>query len=189
MEIVAVRREQHPPPVKGQQVAHMGYGSVLLSQVGHHKRLHRNIRLDLYGGPVRIAAQGHTGDTLLPQPPAELLHRRGLVLGIKQALHPPALQKRPDHLRVKVVGMVVGEQQVVQPLKGRLGPKHGLPAAGGQEAEGIVLPAEQPVQEQSRVPVADQHAGVGQQGYADGIAVHRFIFLRPRSHPSCPRNT
>ena len=189
MEIVAVRREQHLPSVKAQQIAHMGHGPVLLSQMGHHKRLHRNTRLDLYGGPVRPAAQRHAGDALLLQPPAELLHRRGLVLRIKQALHPSMLQKRPDHLRVKVIGMVVGEQQIVQPLKGRLAPKHGLPAAGGQEAEGIVLSAEQPVQEQSRVPVSDQHAGVGQQGYADGIAIHRFIFPRLRSHPSYPRNT
>ena len=143
----------------------------------------------LYCDLVYAAAQRHAGDALLLQPPAELLHRRGLVLRIKQALHPSMLQKRPDHLRVKVIGMVVGEQQIVQPLKGRLAPKHGLPAAGGQEAEGIVLSAEQPVQEQSRVLVSDQHAGVGQQGYADGIAIHRFIFPRPRSHPSYPRNT
>ena len=139
VQIVRVRREQHPPPVEGQQIAGVGHVPVFLSQVGRHKGLHRYVGLDLYHRPVRLMGQQHAGDHLLPQPAGKLPYLRRVVPGIEQPPDRTPLQKPAHHLRREVVRVIVTEQQIVQLLKGRLPPEHGLPGNGIPHPAGAVV--------------------------------------------------
>ena len=93
----------------------------------------------------------------------EISRIRPVCLGLEDPFHRTVLQILHSHAGGKVVGMGVGEQQVVHPGKEAFSLQHLLPGHVRQVAEGMSFRAVDAVQQHLGPPVFQQHSRVAYQ--------------------------
>ena len=148
--------------IEGQHIAQMPDTPELPVQVLSGERPHGQVGFYAERGVVRLAGQVHPGDAPFHQKCIQC-GIRPVCLGLEDPFHRAVLQILHSHAGGEVVGMGMGEQQVVHPGKEAFSLQHLLPGHVRQVAEGMSFRAVDAVHQHLGPPVFQQHSRVADQ--------------------------
>ena len=119
-----------------------------------------DLRFNTEGRAVRLFRKEHGGNPPLLQQICQSAFPHGAGLGQEHTLHLSAAEKFHGHLRGKMVGMGMGEEEIVHLFKGWLPCCQLPPGFRSQVAEGMSLPAVNAVQQKRDAVIFQQQSRV-----------------------------